>query len=97
MSKIKKEKEKGVSAEVDCGVTAPKRRFPVYLYPQTMKTIEMLYKGDNCSTRSEFIEKAVRFYCGFLLQNKPELIEYLAPQITEITDGIIRGSESRFQ
>lgn len=95
VSKNKKEKEKGVSAEIDCGVTAPKRKFPVYLYPQTMKTIEMLYKGDNCSTRSEFIEKAVRFYCGFLLQNKPELIEYLAPQIAEITDGIIRGSESR--
>lgn len=95
VSKNKKEKEKGVSAEIDCGVTAPKRKFPVYLHPQTMKTIEMLYKSDNCSTRSEFIEKAVRFYCGFLLQNKPELVEYLAPQICTITDGIIKGSEQR--
>lgn len=95
MSKNKKEKETGVAAKTDCGVTAPKRKFPVYLYPQTMKTIEMLYKGDNCSTRSEFIEKAVRFYCGFLLQNKPELVEYLAPQIGTITDGIIKGSEQR--
>jgi hypothetical protein len=30
-----------------------------------------------------------------LYQNKPELVEYLAPQITEITDGIVRSSESR--
>ena len=60
-----------------------------------MKTINSLYKGDSCSTKSEFIEKAVRFYCGYLLQNKPELVEYLAPQIGTITDGIIKGSEQR--
>ena len=58
-----------------------------------MKTIECLYKGDNCSTKTEFIEKAIRFYCGYLLQNKPELIDYLAPQIGTITDGIVKGSD----
>ena len=35
------------------------------------------------------------FYCGYLLQNKPELIDYLAPQISTITDGIVKGSEQR--
>ena len=35
------------------------------------------------------------FYCGYLLQNKPELIDYLAPQIGTITDGIVKGSEQR--
>ena len=29
------------------------------------------------------------------MQNKPELVEYLAPQIGTITDGIIKGSEQR--
>ena len=52
-------------------------------------------KGDNCVSKTEFIEKAVRFYCGYLLQNKPELVSYLAPQICTITDGIIKGSEQR--
>lgn len=49
----------------------------------------------NCSTKTEFIEKAIRFYCGYLLQNKPELIDCLAPQIGTITDGIVKGSEQR--
>ena len=92
-SKFKKERENSETARKFDGVTADKIRFAVYLFPETMKTINSLYKGDSCSTKS--IEKAVRFYCGYLLQNKPELVEYLAPQIGTITDGIIKGSEQR--
>ena len=95
VSKITKDRDNGGIAKETDGVTADKMRFAVYHFPETMKTINSLYKGDNCSTKSEFIEKAVRFYCGYLLQNKPELIEYLAPQIGTITDGIIKGSEQR--
>ena len=94
-SKFEKERENGETAKEFDGVIADKIRFAVYLFPETMKTINSLYKGDSCSTKSEFIEKAVRFYCGYLLQNKPELVEYLVPQIGTITDGIIKGSEQR--
>ena len=90
----KEQNDSDIAGNFD-GVEANKIRFAVYLFPETMKTINSLYKGDNCSTKSEFIEKAIRFYCGYLLQNKPELIEYLAPQIGTITDGIIKGSEQR--
>lgn len=95
MSKKNKTGENGVSAEVDTTVNAPKVKFTIYVFPETMKTLETLYKADNCSTKTEYIERAIRFYNGFLLQNKPELVEYLAPQMAEITDGIIRGSETR--
>lgn len=95
MSKKSKEQNDNDIAGYFDGVEANKIRFAVYLFPETMKTITGLYKGDSCSTKSEFIEKAIRFYCGYLLQNKPELIEYLAPQIGTITDGIIKGSEQR--
>lgn len=95
MSKNTKGKDNGDIAENSNGVTASKIKFPLYVYPETMKTINSLYKADNCSTKTEFIEKAIRFYCGYLLQNKPELVEYLAPQIGTITDGIIKGSEQR--
>ena len=77
-SKFEKERENSEAAKKFDGVIADKIRFAVYLFPETMKTINSLYKGDSCSTKSEFIEKAVRFYCGYLLQNKPELVEYLA-------------------
>ena len=41
------------------------------------------------------MEKAIRFYCAHLMQNRPELIEYLAPQVGTIVDGIIKGTEQR--
>lgn len=95
MSKMNKTGENAVSAKIDTTINAPKVKFTIYVFPETMKTLETLYKADNCSTKTEYIERAIRFYNGFLLQNKPELVEYLAPQMAEITDGIIRGSESR--
>ncbi len=94
-SKLQKEKKNADIAEENDGVTAEKIKFPLYVFPETMKTVDILYKSDNCSSRTEFMEKAIRFYCGYLLQNKPELVDYLAPQIGTITDGIIKGSEQR--
>lgn len=94
-SKNTKSRKYAETSEKTDGVTASKVKFPLYIYPETMKTIESLYKADSCSTKTEFIERAIRFYCGYLLQNKPELVEYLAPQIGTITDGIIKGSEQR--
>ena len=95
MSKYAKSKKNtDVSANYD-GVYAPKIRFPLYIYPETMKTVESIYKSDNCSTKTEFMEKAIRFYCTHLMQNKPELIEYLAPQIAHIVEGYIMGTEQR--
>lgn len=95
MSKNKKGRENDVNTGDFADVTPTKIKFTIYIYPETMKTISSLYKADCCSTKTEFIEKAIRFYCGYLLQNKPELVEYLAPQIGTITDGIIKGSEQR--
>ena len=95
MSKNTNRNNNSVVSENNDGVRASKSKITVYLYPETIKSVETLYKSDNCSTRTEFIEKAIRFYNGYLLQNKPELVEYLAPQITQITDGIVRNAESR--
>ncbi len=95
MSNKTKGKDNGDNTKGTDGVNPRKIKFPLYVYPETMKTIDTLYKADYCSTKTEFIEKAVRFYCGYLMQNKPELVEYLAPQIGTITDGIIKGSEQR--
>ena len=34
--------------------------------PETKVTVERLYRQDGCSSQSEFMEKAIRFYCGYL-------------------------------
>ena len=75
-SKVQNAKKNADIAEENDGVTAEKIKFPLYVFPETMKTVDILYKSDNCSSRTEFMEKAIRFYCGYLLQNKPELVDY---------------------
>ena len=64
-----------------------KVKFPLYVFPETMQKIDMLYEADNCKSKTEFIEKAIRFYCGYLLNKDSVAAEYAAPQITAITEG----------
>jgi hypothetical protein len=58
-----------------------KEKIALWLYPDTKAKIEELYKSDNCNSRSEFIEKAVKFYCGYLQQENS--VDYLTPMIAE--------------
>ena len=44
-----------------------KIKFPLWLMPETKATVERLYRQDGCSSQSEFMEKAIQFYCGYLL------------------------------
>lgn len=72
-----------------------KVKFPLYVFPETMQKINMLYEADNCKSKTEFIEKAIRFYCGYLLNKDSVAAEYAAPQIAAITEGIVKGTEQR--
>lgn len=35
-------------------------------YPDTLEAVEKQYRQDNCRSKSEFIEKAVHFYVGYI-------------------------------
>lgn len=72
-----------------------KVKFPLYVFPETMQKIDMLYEADNCKSKTEFIEKAICFYCGYLLNKDSVAAEYAAPQIAAITEGIVKGTEQR--
>ena len=65
----------------------------VYFQPETIKKIEQEYKEDNCASKTEFIEKAVKFYIGYLRQQ--EEVNYLSPLITETVKAQIKGTEQR--
>ena len=43
-----------------------KIKFPLWLMPETKATVERLYRQDGCSSQSEFMEKAILFYCSYL-------------------------------
>ncbi len=70
-----------------------KVKFALWAYPQTLKDVEVHYKGDNCRSQSEFIEKAIKFYIGYLDEEKG--IDYISPMITETVKSTIQGTEQR--
>lgn len=43
-----------------------KIKFPLWIHPKAMETVKQMYKNDNCRSQSEFIEKAVNAYVGYL-------------------------------
>ena len=43
-----------------------KKRTAVWLTPGVIRRMDGWLEEDNCKTRSEFIEKALRFYMGCL-------------------------------
>ena len=70
-----------------------KQKFALWIYPETQTQIKQLYKNDNCKSRSEFIEKAVRFYIGYLAaQNTTDI---LPVAITSAVSGAVQSSENR--
>ena len=56
-----------------------KQKMAVYFQPEIIKKIEQEYREDNCASKTEFIEKAVKFYIGYLSQQ--EEVNYLSPMI----------------
>lgn len=70
-----------------------KIKFPLWVYPQTMKDVETHFQADNCRSQSEFIEKAIRFYIGFLDEEKN--VDYISPLITESVNAVVKGTEQR--
>lgn len=70
-----------------------KDRLPLWLYPTTIETIDDMMGKDNCKSRSEYIEKAVQFYTGYLTaQNRNE---FLPMALTSAMEGTMDGLENR--
>lgn len=70
-----------------------KQKFALWAYPNTLEKVDKAYEGDNCKSKSEFIEKAINFYLGFLKQD--DNINYLSPRITSSVDAVVHGTEQR--
>ena len=61
------EKQRGCAQNWrEIGMANKKIKFPLWLMPETKATVERLYRQDGCSSQSEFMEKALQFYCGYL-------------------------------
>ena len=63
-----------------------KRKFALWIRPSLLEEVDSLYESDNCASRSEFMEKALRFYMGYLSSQKNQ--DYLAHVIPATVKGI---------
>ena len=70
-----------------------KRLFSLWIHPETLDDVENHFRHDNCRSQSEFIEKAIRFYLGYLDEEKS--VDYISPLITETVKAEIKGTEQR--
>lgn len=70
-----------------------KRKFALWIKQSTIDMVEGIYKEDNCSSRSEFIEKAIIFYMGYLSSNDNS--QYLPNVVTSTLKSIVAESDNR--
>lgn len=68
-------------------------RFALFIKKSTLEMVEAMYKSDNCKRKSEYIEKAIIFYSGFLSSNKNS--DYLPNVVTSTVKATIEGTEDR--
>ncbi|ABZ83223.1 conserved hypothetical protein [Heliomicrobium modesticaldum Ice1] len=79
--------------EVDNMAEENKKKFPLWMRPETRKQVKEWYKKDNCGSQSEFIEKAVLFYCGYI--SAENSMKYLPAALTSAMAGVVESSENR--
>lgn len=62
-----------------------KVKFSLWLYLETRAEVEYLWREDNCGSQSKFVEKAIRFYAGYLHTKKAS--EYLLRVLGDVIEG----------
>ena len=70
-----------------------KRKFALWISRYTIELAKKHYKDDNCSSASEFIEKAILFYLGFIFSQENQ--DYLAQVIPSTVKSIMDESANR--
>ena len=74
---------------------AKKEKQAVWLYPEVKELLTTHMAAANAMSQSDFIEKAIRFYAGYLDCNSENMTEYLGETVSAVIDGIVKGSEQR--
>ena len=64
-----------------------KEKFALWLTPECRQLVDDCYADDQCQSRSEYIEKAIVFYTGFLYAEKAN--RYLPKVLQQILAGTL--------
>lgn len=72
-----------------------KKKTTIWLYPGTIRRMDGWLEDDNCASRSEFVEKALHFYMGYL--STEDVSMYLSKAMVTTLRGIIADNANRFR
>ncbi len=72
-----------------------KQRTAVWLSPKVIRRMDGWLEEDNCKTRSEFIERALRFYMGYLATE--DTTEFLSRALVDTLRGIVEQHDHRLR
>lgn len=70
-----------------------KEKYNIYVKPETMEKAEELYKQTGYRSRSEFIERAIRFYSGFVTAENYR--DYFSEIVVTTLQGMLDCFENR--
>jgi len=70
-----------------------RKKVTVWLKPDVLERMDGWLGADNCKSRGEFVEKALRFYMGYLATG--DVSEYLSRALTATLRGIVDDNENR--
>ena len=70
-----------------------KIKFALRISPEMQELVKELCPRDNCQTQNEFIERAIRFYAGYV--SGKESMEYLPPALVSAIRAAVKASEDR--
>lgn len=70
-----------------------KQRTTIWISQQVMKELDNMSQRADCRSRSEFIEKAIKFYDGYIRSTVEN--QYLPVALSSAMNGIIHTSEDR--
>ena len=72
-----------------------KMKTTLWLHPKTIKDIDYYMDAANCQSRSEYAEKALVFYTGYLKSN--DASAYLCAVLSSMIKGILDNNNNRFR
>ncbi len=70
-----------------------KIKFALRMSPETQQLVKEMCPRDNCKTQNKFIEKAIRFYAGYI--SGQEATSYLPAALVSVLRGTVQDTENR--
>ena len=72
-----------------------RKKTTLWLKPDIISRMDSWLEADNCKSRGEFTEKALRFYMGYL--SSEDVTEYLSKTLVATLQGILADNANRLR